>query len=80
MPHSTDIWAGLLQEEKNEQQKTHENALMGALKTIRLDLKRRREDELRVIAEKKRRIAQNELMQKEIAAALGSQCSQFSES
>lgn len=53
---------------------------MGALKTNRLDLKRRREDELRVIAEKKRCIAQNELMQKEIAAALGSQCSQFSES
>ena len=54
--------------------------MKGALKTNRLDLKRRREEELRVIAEKKRRIAQNELMQKEIAAALGSECSQYSES
>jgi predicted XRE-type DNA-binding protein len=70
----------LSQDEKNEQQAAQEKAMMGGLRTNRQDLKRRREEELRVIAEKKLRIEQNELMQKQIAAALGSQCSQCSQS
>jgi predicted XRE-type DNA-binding protein len=70
----------LSQDEKNEQQAAQEKAMMGGLRTNRQDLKRRREEELRVIAEKKLRIEQNELMQKQIAAVLGSQCSQCSQS
>ena len=69
----------LSQKEKNDQQEAQEKAMMTALRTDRLDLKRRREQELRVIEEKKRRIEQNEVMQKQIAAALGSQCSQCSQ-
>ena len=77
---SVDVLRGFLQEEKNEQQAAQEKAMMGGLRKNRQDLKRRREEELRVIAEKKLRIEQNELMQKQIAAALGSQCSQCSQS
>ena len=79
-PRATELlWDNLPQNEKNEQQEAQEKEMMAALRTNRLDLKRRREQELRIIAEKKRRIEQNEVMQKEIAAALGSQCSQTSQ-
>lgn len=62
--------------ERREDLGGQEKTMMTALQASRKNLKRSHEEETRILEEKRRRIEANEKMQQQIAAMLGSQCSQ----